>query len=616
MKTWKLFFLPAFLLPGSSPQAQPGTWKLEAAGGGPEIRVRLDEAGCLSWTVLLEGETVLPESPLGILLSGKKGDLLQGLHFEKSGKRTITEEFTLTTGKRLKNRYAFSELDLSFRNGEGGRLALQFRTCRDGAAFRYVLPSKGEIEVERERTAFFFRPGTKAWMLPWKRNYENLFREGRLGKDFAPGRYGLPLLVRVPGKGKTWALFHESNLSGSYAAASLALLSKDSGRLRLFLPVPPIRDQGPLATPWRVIITGTLGTIVESNLVEALAGPAETKDTSWIRPGKCAWSWWSASKSPHSLARQKDFVDFAASMGWRYTLVDEGWKEHDWVPELVRYAKPKGVGILLWSRWTDLDTPEKREKELSLWKSWGIAGIKVDFMDRDDQAMTAFYDAMTRAALEKKLLINFHGAIPPRGERRRFPNLMTREGVLGAEHYKWSSRPTPEHNCTLPFTRNAVGPMDYTPVTFSAKTRKTTAAHELALAVVFESGIQHFADAPEVYKSEKYKAGLDLLRRVPTAWDETRFLGGYPGKYVMIARRKGKTWFLGVIVAGEPAPPGKKLEVPLSRFLGEGNWKMETFEDAPGSGGLVAETNRVEANTILGLHLRKNGGLAAVFTPE
>ena len=613
-KTIMLALLPA-LLTVPALAAAPRTWRLGPTGGGPEIQVRLDGLGCLSWKVVLGGKTVLPESPLGVLLAGRDGNFLQGLVFKGEKGRTLTEEFTLTTGKRLKNRYVFNELDLAFQNAAGKKLSLAFRTARDGAAFRYILPEKGKIELDREKTAFFFEPGTKVWMLKWKRNFEDLFKEGKLGEDFEPCRYALPLLVKIPEADNKWALFHEADLSGGYAAASLALLSKKSSRLRIHLPVPPIEGSGPMATPWRMIIAGSLAEIVESTLVEALSRPAETKDTSWIRPGKCAWSWWSESKSPHSLARQKDFVDFAAFMGWRYCLVDEGWKKHDWVPELVRYARPKNVGIILWSRWTDLDTPEKREKELSLWKSWGIAGIKVDFMDRDDQAMTAFYDAMTKAALEKKLLINFHGAIPPRGERRRFPNLMTREGVLGAEHYKWSKRPTPEHNCVLAFTRNVIGPMDYTPITFSAKTRRTTAAHELALAVVFESGIQHFADSPEVYKSAPYKAGLDLLRRVPVTWDETRFLGGYPGKYVAAARRKGKVWYLGIIAAGSPAQGGKRIGIALSRFLAKGNWKVETYGDAPGGKGLVKETSTTQASHLFSPRLGKNGGLVMVFTP-
>ncbi len=596
-------------------RAESRTWQVPPIEEGPGIVVRLDELGSLYWKVLLRGRTILAESPLGLRLWGKEGNFLRGLAFQKADRRPVLERFTLTTGKRLVNEYRFNELRLTFKNEGGRELVLVFRTARDGAAFRYILPGKGVILVERERTFFRFPRGTRAWILPWKRNYEQLFQEGELGKDFQAGRYGLPLLVKAPGEGNTWALIHEADLGGEYAAANLSILDPSKPELEIFLPVPPIRDEAPLAAPWRVILAGGLGDIVESTLIEALSRPSEAKDTSWIRPGKCAWSWWSESRSPHSLEKQKAFVDFAASLGWPYCLVDEGWRDHDWVPELIRYARAKGVSILLWTRWTDLDTPEKRKKELSLWKKWGVAGIKVDFMDRDDQEMTAFYDAVTKAALAEKLLINFHGAIPPRGERRRFPNLMTREGVLGAEHYKWSKRPTPEHNCLLPFTRNAVGPMDYTPVTFSAKTRRTTAGHELALAVVFESGIQHFADSPRVYDSAPYKAGLDLLRQVPVAWDETRFLAGYPGKFVALARRKGKTWYVGIIAAGNPVQRGKRMGVSLSRFLSRGSWKVEAYGDAPGREGIEKETFTTDAARRFFPKLKKNGGLVMVFKP-
>ncbi len=611
-KTRSILFL--FLLLSPSLRAAPGKWTLDPTEGGPAVQVRLDETGSLWWKVLLGDRTILPESPLGLRLYEKGGEFLRGLVFEKADRRTFREDFTLASGKRLENHYRFGELSLAFHNPSGEKLVVLFRNARDGAAVRYLLPGKGKFRLGYEKTAFFLRPGTKVWMEKWKRNYENLFHEGLLAEDFKPGRYAFPLLVKYGDRNPTWALFTEADLPGNYAAATLSLLSRDTSRLRIYLPALPVRGSRPFATPWRVVLAGSLADIVESTLVEALNPPSETKDTSWIHPGKCAWSWWSASKSPHSLARQKDFVDFAASLGWRYCLVDEGWKDHDWVPELVRYAKPKGVGIILWSRYTDLDTPEKREKELSLWKSWGIVGIKVDFMDCDCQERMAFYEAMRKAALEKKLALNFHGATLPKGERRRFPNLLTQEGVLGAEHYKWSSRPTPGHNCTLPYTRNVVGPMDYTPITFSAKRRKTTAAHELALGVVFESGIQHFADSPETYRSEPYKACLDFFKQVPTAWDETRFLGGYPGKLVMIARRKGKKWFAGVIVAGEP---GKKLSLRPAAFLGKGTWKVEIFGDRPGKkDGLLEKTTTIQADQALDLHLKKNGGMILIFSPQ
>ena len=364
--------------------------------------------------------------------------------------------------------------------------------------------------------------------------------------------------------------------------------------------------RGP-STPWRVAVVGSLATIVGSDLVDDLAPPAPAEDWSWVRPGRVAWSWWSDSGSPADPARQRQYVDFAARMGWEYVLVDEGW-DPAWIPALTAYARQRGVGVLLWSRWDALRTPQQRDALLTRWRDWGVAGVKLDFMESDSAARMAWYRGVARAAAERRLVVDFHGATAPRGLSRTWPNVLTQEAVLGAESYKAGAPTTPAHNATLPFTRAAIGPMDYTPVTFSAARRRTSAAHELALSVVYASGLQHFADAPESYAAQPVAEGW--LRDVPVAWDDTRLLAGRPGRSATIARRSGERWYVGAIRAGA----GGALELPLG-FLAPGRaYTAEVIEDAPG-GGLAARTVRVTAGDRLRLSAAANGGYVARFTP-
>ena len=270
----------------------------------------------------------------------------------------------------------------------------------------------------------------------------------------------------------------------------------------------PVQRQ---ATPWRVAVVGSPATIAGSDLVDDLAAPAAGVDWSWVRPGRVAWSWWADSGSPASLAAQEAHVDFAARQGWEYVLADEGW-DPAWMPALVEYARARGVGVLLWSRWDALRTPAQRDALLSQWADWGVAGVKLDFMESDSPARMAWYRGVARAAAERRMVVDFHGATAPRGLERTWPNVLTSEAVRGAEGYKGATPPTPAQNTVLPFTRNAIGAMDYTPVTFSAPGRTTSAGHELALSVVFASGLQHFADSPAAYAARPLAAALARRR--------------------------------------------------------------------------------------------------------
>ena len=328
-----------------------------------------------------------------------------------------------------------------------------------------------------------------------------------------------------------------------------------------------------------------------------------------MRPGRVAWSWWSDSASPASLAAQQAYVDFAAQMGWEYVLVDAGW-DPAWMPQLVAYARARDVKVLLWARWDALALRPQRDALLSQWRGWGVAGVKLDFMESDSHQRMAWYRGVARAAAERRMVVNFHGSTAPRGLARSWPNVLTSEGVLGAESYKGDVAVpiTPAHNATLPFTRNAIGSMDYTPVTLSTPRRQTSAAHELALSVVFESGLQHFADRPDAYAA--LPPARRWLRGVPVAWDDTKLLDGYPGGSATIARRAGRRWYVGAIDAGA----GGAVRLPLDFLYPGRRYRARIVEDAPGA-TLRVRSRRVTARRVLRLDVGPAGGYVVRFKP-
>jgi alpha-glucosidase len=563
-------------------------WRVVSPDGRLSADVRLD--GGLHATLRRDGMRVL-SSAIGLDAGGRC--LPQG--FDPAGHRTarIAEDFATPAGKRREHHHRARELVLRFRDGRS-RLTVAIRAADDGIAYRTTLTGPARRRVTGECSAFTAPRGTRAWLQRYGTSYERPYLPTPLRA--AAGDVGFPALLST---GRAWALLSEGAIGAGQPAARLH--ARD-GVLRV--ERPPGRDR--LRTPWRVAVIGSLATIVESDLVDDLAPPARGEDWGWVRPGRVAWSWWSDSSSPASLARQRQYVDFAARMGWEYVLVDEGW-DASWVPALTAYARERGVGVLLWSRWDALATPARRDALLSRWRDWGVAGVKLDFIQSDSAARMRWYRDVARAAAERRLVVDFHGSTAPRGLSRTWPNVLTQEAVMGAESYKGAVHASPAHNATLPFTRNAIGPMDYTPVTFSAR-RRTSLAHELALSVVFASGLQHFADAPEAYAAQPLAERW--LRDVPVAWDDTRLLAGRPGRSATIARRAGERWYVGAIRAGA----GEAVEMPLS-FLPPGRaYRAEVIEDAPG-GTLAARTQAVTSADVLHLATAANGGYVVRLEP-
>jgi alpha-glucosidase len=387
------------------------------------------------------------------------------------------------------------------------------------------------------------------------------------------------------------------------------------------------------------------GRLVESNMVVNL-NPPPAFDASWVKPGKTAWDWWSGglvkgARGGMTTDSMKYYIDFSARMGFPYMVIDAGWAGRSAtatgggrggtdltkvnanldLPALVEYAKSKNVRLWLWSHWTDIN--RQADEAFAQFEKWGIAGVKIDFMDRADQWMVNWYRTTAKKAADHHLLIDYHGAFKPDGMRRTFPNVLTREGVLGAEYDKWSSRKTPGHDVTLAFTRMLAGPMDYTPGGMDNATREQfvarqsapmvmgTRSHQVALFVVFESALQMVADHPAAYDGQKE---VDFLKAVPATWDETRVLNGRPARFLTMARRSGRDWYVGSITNWD----SREIDLPLA-FLGSGSYNAEIYADGPNAAAdakdSVVKRQSVTAETVLKLKLAPGGGCAIRLTP-
>ena len=446
---------------------------------------------------------------------------------------------------------------------------------------------------------------------------------------------GLPALFSVGGR--AWILVTESDLTEHYAASHLAA-EAPGGRYVLRFPdqaegqgVGAAEPSSPLpwTLPWRVVIASrTPAGIFESTLVDELASPSAIADTSWVAPGRAAWSWWSDDNSPKNEAALNRFTDFAAEMGWEYSLIDANWNLMDpaALDRIRAHAREKHVGLLLWYNSGGphnvvteqprdrMHLREVRRKEFAMLRDWGIKGVKIDFWQSDKQDRIAQYLDTLRDAADYHLMVDFHGCTLPRGWERTFPHLMSMEAVQGAEQYKFNPKypaAAAWHNTVLAFTRNVVGSMDYTPVTFSDSRNPhvTTYGHELALSVVFESGLQHFADSPESYRSLPPEA-IAFLKAVPAVWDESKLLAGEPGKLVVVARRKGQDWYVAGI-SGTDTP--QTVTVSLAA-LGPTAHSLAMIVDGKGPRALTSVTKAVAVGGTLTVDLQSRGGFVARLT--
>ena len=567
--------------------SQQSPFKVSSPDGKIVVQVKLTAGGASVYTVDFNGAQILGESSLGLQLSD--ADFSKGLKVESvSDVKSINEDYHLISGKREHCVYHGNERRIRYTNSQQQPIEFIFRLSDDGVAFRYLLPEKSEEvkNIVEENTSFHLAQGTKIFMSPcpdvymgWcnsQPSYEDYYFQGEdIGKP-SPYSAGwvFPALFK---KDNTWILLTETGLDGSYCGSRLQQLA-ENGNYRIRFPqegertspLAPLYPESttPWLTPWRIIaISDGLKSLMESTLETDLAIPAKDADYSFVKPGRASWSWIMKKDESITFEVQKNYIDWAASMKWEYCLIDVDWDTrigYERIKELAGYAAAKGVGLILWynsaGSWNTVTYHPKdrllfrlnREAEFKRIHEMGIKGIKVDFFGGDGQSMMKYYNDIMQDALKYKLMVNFHGATYPKGWQRTYPNLVTMEAVRGFENVtfdqKWADL-EPNHCCMLPFTRNVFSPMDFTPVNLSEVPhlqRKTSGAFELALSVIFQSAIQHWAESPEGMATVPDYI-RDYMSAVPTHWEDTRFIDGFPGKYVVMARKSGNTWYIAGI---------------------------------------------------------------------
>ncbi len=608
------------------------------AGGGPEGK-------SLVYSVSFDGKPVLLDSPLGIEFAD--GSVIaDNCVIEITGTSQNDETWAMVYGKSSRILDKYSGATFAIEAPGGRRMELIVRAYNEGIGFRYRLPAEGGtdmIGITGERTGFRFPEDTAYWGMhldSFTTSYETEYTAAAIENITPENLVAMPALFRAADD--VWVAVTEANLT-DYAGMYLTGTAGDPSLLSSALsPLPDssgvcVRVNAPALTPWRVLmIEESPVRLIESNIVLNLNEPCAIDD-SWIRPGRTAWDWWSGQtvkgagfEGDMDNRTMKHYIDFAAEYGLEYMLVDAGWygdhrtggdditvsiPEID-VPELVAYGRERNVDIILWLNWRTVD--RQMDEAFPLYESWGVKGVKIDYMNRDDQEMVAFYHRAVRKAAEHHLLVDFHGAYKPTGIRRTWPNLITREGVLGLEYVKWSDRTTPGHDCTIPFTRMLAGPLDYTPGGFTNATRETfesrndepmtlgTRCHQLALYVILESPLQMLVDYPENYRGEP---GMAFLEDVPVTWDQTMALDGDVGKFVVIARERDGEWWLGAITDWD----ARTVNVNL-RFLGSGDYTAEIYADGPDAASnpesVAIEEKTVTEDDTLPLSLAPGGGAA------
>jgi alpha-glucosidase len=614
------------------------------------------------YRVSYRGKPVLADSPLGLDFKGARA-LDRDFAIVGTNRQRHDEAWQNPFGAQRNVRDHYNQLTISLRerSSPGRRVDLIFRAYDESAAFRYFLPKQEAVErftLAAENTGFYFPRDVFAYALnlgSFTTPYEAEYPRVSLDQIKPTSIVGLPLLVEMP-QGP-WVALLEADLKDYAGMYVGGVLGTPNALMTKLSPLPGRADEAvtasaPKATPWRVLLINPRpGGLIESNyLVLNLSEPCAVADTSWIHPGKVTFPWWSGflggqGEFQHNVntATFKHYIDFASNHHLEYIEISDYWywskadadhsifsspedditrsaRQVD-LPDVLAYAKQRGVMGLLWVDWEPLY--KQLDAAFPLYEKWGAAGVKVDMMNRDDQEMVNFYERVARKAAEHHLVVYFHGAYKPTGLRRTYPNVLNREGVMGMEYDKVTSRVTPEHDVTLPFTRMLAGPLDYTPGSFHNVTRdqfkprfvepmsQGTRAHQLAMYVVYETPLAMVSDYPEAFQNQPE---FEFIEKVPTVWDETRVLGGEPARYVTVARRHGRNWYVGAMTNWD----ARDCEVPLD-FLGQGEYAAKIFADGPDAARLATSVNmstsRVKAGGKLNVHLAPGGGMAVILEP-
>jgi len=616
--------------------------------GKLNVAFYVNEKGQPLYSIQLNGKDVLKNSVLGLVRDDQS--FTEGLTLENiSSLERIEDNYTMLLGKRRNCSYIANRRIFSLKNSNNEKMQIIFQISNDGVAFRYAFPGDSEktYSIKEEKTTFAFEPNTVSWLHPmqpgksgWSRtqpSYEEHYIIEKPVGTRSPMSEGwcLPALFKT--EDDIWVLICDSDVDESYCAVRLA---RDStgGVYKVAFPHPeehrgkidPVQPTitTPFKSPWRVLIVGdNLKAIVESTLMTDVAKDCEYPNTDFIKPGRAAWHWLRYGDESATLPVAESFLDFASKMKWQYILIDATWDTligYEKIAEFIKKAAGKNVGVILWYNsngpWNDAPMGPKnkmhektiRREEFAKLKEMGVKGVKVDFFGGDKQATMKLYLDIFKDAADYGILVNCHGATIPRGWQRTYPNLVTMEAVKGMEYCTFEQRNAnlqPQHCCILPFTRNVIGSMDFTPIVFNPRIRgvtlRTTLAFELALSVIFESGVQHFGLVPDEYELMPDFV-VSYLQNVPTAWDQTRLVDGYPGKFVVIARKTGDKWYIAGI-NGE----NEKKELSLDLSFLPAETKATLITDGPDR-TFSRKTLEKEAVLKPVIELLPNGGFVIV----
>lgn len=603
------------------------------------IAVQLSADGS-HYTVQRKGEEIIASSPLGLTPANAPayGDLTP----VEAHRDHVNRVTPLIATKAASTTEDYNSLVVTYREKSSlhRQISVEVRAYNEGIAFRYLLPKGAAYAIKDELTGFRFSYDPVCEVTDYVSSHESTWSPEPISKLNADKLLDVPV-VCASASSHTHFAITQSNLVG-YTGSSFRPVPDG---LQVHLTPHPgdanIAVDAPdgLSSAWRVVMMADrAGDLIPSELVSDLT-PAPSGDFSWVKPGKAAWDWWSgptAGEKP-TMERFKKFIDFASASGFPYFLIDAGWaygstpccdpspntditrsEPNIDMPELVRYAAERHVGLLLWAHWAHI--APHIDQVLDTYQRWGIKGVKIDFTERDDQEMVEFFHKMAEATAKRHMLLDMHGAYTPAGLEHTYPNYITQEGVLGAEYNKFSDRVTPAHNVHLAYTRMLLGPMDYTPGGFRNGTPDTYKVHDimpmtqstrgqaLAMYVVYDSPLQMVSDDPSAYVGQ---SGFDFIKMVPTAWDETRFISGTPETYVALARRKGKVWYVGAMTNAE----GRTVDLPLT-FLGKGAYTERLWQDGKDANTVDTTTKTVTSGKTLSLHLSPAGGGVVVLTPQ
>lgn len=585
------------------------------------IVLHVESGPKLYWSVLYSGEHIILPSAISLKLDN--GEVL-GENMKISSSRTeqISQVIATVNYKKATIGDHYNQLTLNCKKDFG----IVFRVYNDGVAYRFFINRKGEIIVNNEEANFNFTSDHSVY-LPYMNechdgkifncSFESLYKETNISKFATDSLAFLPVLVDVGGNRKVVILeadledypgmYLDINKTGKGfrgVQAQYPLETKLGGWWNMN-PIPTkradyiARTSGSRNFPWRAIVISKQDKeLLNSDMVQKLASPSRIADISWIKPGQAAWDWWSNWNITHidfkagiNTQTYKHYIDFAAANKLSYIVMDEGWSERNNLlnisselnlKEIVEYGKSKDIGVILWATWYNIT--QQMDQVFPFYSKMGIKGFKIDFIDRDDQLAVASTYEIARKASEYHLIVDYHGVFKPTGLQRTYPNVIGYEGVKGLENYKWANEDAIRYALTIPFIRMVAGPMDYTPGAMRNSNRvnyrainnapmsQGTRCNQLAMYVVFEAPLQMLADNPTVYTKEQ--ECTDLITSIPTTFDETVTLEGKVTEYAAVARKKAKTWYVGVLNNWTP----REMTLDFS-FLGEGNFRAIIFKD-------------------------------------